>query len=408
MRILIIGRYLVNPIYNIRDYDHVCFVNCESRHPGSSDYKCLCSNSLFVERMQKRNHDRCIVYNPHNRPLKVRPRDVIIPKYYLDAIKFACPDYNESNVGGCSTGLMAIFYFLYSGRYDVDIAGFSHYSIMNGVVEPEEGMQDTIDGSIGRYSPQLEYQLAEFMSVNYSSKLVIHKSKFKGITNLKYFIDNCSAAVFMIGDSHLRIFKHMPIKKYLKIRSATTMFRVYRDGIDDLLKPTHERCIPLESKETPKHGDICFFSFGYVDVINNIVKHNTPVNTIVHRYVRHIKDHCDLKMIFPIIQVDLIQQPSDVSHKHTGTLQERIRIHDEMCRFLKLYCNEYTISMFEYTDEYKKDDGTFDTKKALSEDNAHIGHNSTNAVTCEGCEKCSGKNAKQIWNKFYNLEISMH
>lgn len=406
-KILVVGRYLKHPIYNLREYDHICFVNCENKHPRSSRFMCVCANSLYEERIKRRGHDGCILYNPHNIFIRTRPQDKQIPQYYLDAIKFSCPDYHASNVGWCSTGLMALFYFLYSEKYEVDVLGFSHFSILNGVVMPEEGMQDAYDGSVGRHSSDLEFQLAQFLLNNYSTRMNIHRSNFKGVTPLKHFIDNCAAAVFIIGDSHNRIFKHMPIRKYLKIRSATTMFRVYRDGIDALLNPKHERAIPLEKDEIPRQGDVCFFSFGYVDVINNILRHRTPVQEIVHKYVKAIKEYAHKRLVYPIIQVDLIQQPADLSHKHTGSLQERIKIQKQMHHHLKSSCIDNKISMFEYTSEYENPDGTFNTVKALSEDNAHIGHNSTNAVSCTGCEKCAGENARKIWEKFYQIEINM-
>lgn len=407
MRILVIGRYIRHPIFNIREYDYVCFVNCEGKHSNSSKFRCICANSLYHDRIVKTNHSSCLIYNPHSLKLKTRKQDVEIPKYYLDAVKFACPDYNESNVGWCSTGLMSLFYFLYSGKYSVDILGFSHFSLLNGVIHPEHGMRDAHDGSVGRHSSDLEYQLAQFLVKNYKEKIAVHKSNFKGIATLKHFTDNCSASVFIIGDSHTRIFKNMPIQKFMKVRSATTMYRVYRDGIRDLVNPNHERAIPLESVETPKQGDICFFSFGYVDVINNILKHKTPVKELVHRYVKAIKEYAHRFIIYPVIQIDLIQQPSDLSHKHTGSLAERINLQREMYENLKKCCEANKISSFEYTSEYENPDGTFNTKMALSEDNAHIGHNSTTAIHCSGCVKCAGANALKIWDKFYNIEINM-
>ena len=168
MKVLLVGRYIRHPIFNIREYDHVCFVNCESKHPPSAKFKCICANSLYKDRIVMKNHVSCLVYNPHNLKMRIRKQDVEIPKYYLDAVKFACPDYNESDVGWCSTGLMSLFYFLYSGKYEVDIVGFSHFSLMNGVITPEHGMRDAHDGSVGRHSSNLEYQLAQFLVNNYS------------------------------------------------------------------------------------------------------------------------------------------------------------------------------------------------------------------------------------------------
>ena len=86
--------------------------------------------------------------------------------------------------------------------------------------------------------------------------------------------------IFVLGDSHVRIFKHMARETDLPIhifpRSATTLFSVGRDGIDSVItSKSHKRCVELDSEEQPGHGDILVTSFGYVDVLNNLVRRKT-------------------------------------------------------------------------------------------------------------------------------------
>lgn len=270
-------------------------------------------------------------------------------------------------------------------------------------------MKDAYDNSRGRHDVYLEEQFARYLYTKHHDKLIIHKSNFTGSVPLKYFIDNCQSNVFIIGDSHNRIFKHIPIRKHLKIRGSTTMFRVYRDGIQKLLNPNHDRKIRgMESKRSPHQGDVCFFSFGYVDIINNILKHNTSIQEMVDKYISEIINYADDTRIYPIVQIDTVAQPSDLTHQHVGSIPERIQLQMEMYECLKSTCIDKKLSCFEYTSEYVNFDGTFDAVKALSEDGAHIGHSYTNSVKCSGCEKCKGANAQYIWERFYNTYINMH
>ena len=236
---------------------------------------------------------------------------------------------------------MAIFYFLYSSEYDVTVLGFSHFNLEKGIIVPEKDMKDAYETNICRHDTNLEAELAKHLYTNYTNslsinRLSIHKSNFIGNVSLKYYIDNCELRIFIIGDSHNRIFKHMPIKKYMKVRSATTMLGVYRDGIEELLNPNHERVIKgMESEIYPHQGDVCLFSFGYVDILNNILKDNTPIEEMVDKYINEIIKYADDKRIYPIVQVDTVAQPSDLSHTHTGSITERIKIRNEMYECLK-------------------------------------------------------------------------
>lgn len=111
MKVIIVGRYIKKPIFNIDEYDYICFVNCENKHDNSPKYKCICSDQMFLKRIVKKQHQECIVYNPYRPLFELRNGDEFVPSHLLEHIRTMCPDFKKSNVGWVSTGLMAIFFF---------------------------------------------------------------------------------------------------------------------------------------------------------------------------------------------------------------------------------------------------------------------------------------------------------
>lgn len=215
--------------------------------------------------------------------------------------------------------------------------------------------------------------------------------------------------IHIIGDSHSRIFLKM--KKYVKqkykvvfkIRSAQTMFRVVRDGMEKTLSPYHERVSEFEDSDSINEGDILYISFGYVDIINNFLKYEkSTYKPLIENYVETIKKFCTQTKTIPIIQTDTIPQPSDLKHTYTGSLEDRIVLRNTIRNMILDTCKEQNVLIFEYTENCIKKDGTFETKKTFSEDNAHIGHSSSTS-NCRGCFKCEGDIPKNIWNSLLKL-----
>jgi len=205
------------------------------------------------------------------------------------------------------------------------------------------------------------------------------------------------------GDSHTRIFKHMkaPFSVCLKVRSATTMYRVQRDGIEQLLKDNHARASrELESHEEVSRGDVIFFCYGYVDIINNILKHEEDWRHFVKEYVRVIKEYGQKYGIIPLIQIDTVPQPEDDRHTYIGSLSRRTQLREDMYEFLKSETIKEGICGIDlYNKRYDNEQGQLSKNMTYSQDNAHIGHNSSNANSCKGCELCTGKEAKYIWSR---------
>jgi hypothetical protein len=159
--------------------------------------------------------------------------------------------------------------------------------------------------------------------------------------------------VQIIGDSHVRIFKHfnkscnlfnvVPIP-----RSATTLFRVQRDGIDSLLNIKHERASLLEKKNISKNPKIMIFAFGYVDILNNILKH--PQNN----WTKDIENN-----IIPIINVDNVPQPECKNHTCFGNLVDRTKLRDKYNSYMKIYCINNNIEIIEFYKKYENQTKTF-------------------------------------------------
>jgi hypothetical protein len=189
-----------------------------------------------------------------------------------------------------------------------------------------------------------------------------------------------------------------------KIRSATTLYRVVRDGIEKTISPYHERKTEFENSDKINEGDILYFSFGYVDIINNFLKYEqSTYKPLITNYVETIKKFCTKTKSIPIIQTDTIPQPSDLNHTHTGSLTDRIMLRNIIRNMILESCKEHNILIFEYTEKYIKNDGTFETEKTFSEDKVHIGHSAITYPNCRGCFKCEGDIPKNIWNSLLKL-----
>lgn len=214
--------------------------------------------------------------------------------------------------------------------------------------------------------------------------------------------------VHIIGDSHVRIFLQMDkfLKKtnkkisiFVKARSAVTLYRVVRDGLDILLNHKHERANIRESTEQIIPGDIIVFCFGYVDIINNMLKYDKYHNEkLVEQYVSLISTYCKSRNVIPIIQTDTIPQPWDSSHVHFGDLSSRIKLREWLSTCMIGYCKVFNVKTFRYCDHFQRSDHTFDSKLYGSEDNAHIGHGESKSLSCHGCSLCSGHSAQYVWN----------
>jgi hypothetical protein len=220
--------------------------------------------------------------------------------------------------------------------------------------------------------------------------------------------------VQIIGDSHVRIFKHfnkscnlfnvVPIP-----RSATTLFRVQRDGIDALLNIEHERASLLEKNLIiSKNPKIMIFAFGYVDILNNILKH--PQNDWtkdIENYINKINIYCKENSIILIINVDNVPQPECENHTCYGNLVDRTELRDKYNSYMKTYCINNNIEIIEFYKKYENKTKTFSFDKLISEDGAHIGHNANNAIKCNGCELCYGNEAKYLYKILENKLIEI-
>ena len=95
MKVLVIGRYLKTPIYNIDEYDYICYVNCENKHDNLPKYKCICEKGLGYPRCVKRKHQECIIFDVHQTKFKLRKGDKIIPTQHLEYIRTVCPGFKK-------------------------------------------------------------------------------------------------------------------------------------------------------------------------------------------------------------------------------------------------------------------------------------------------------------------------
>lgn len=358
-RVLIIGRYIKTPIFNSHEYDHVCYVNCrrDRIHEQSSKYTCFVSDG-FYNRLKPKNHVACTMYNPTSKEMKIRDMDNELPPSVLIKIKEMFPEIVEKykNIPNFplwpTTGIMSVYHYLTSTDYEVHVLGLSHFGLANNVLVPEQGMKDSADKpcNLGRHSVQLEYVIAKHLYETFNKRLIVHPSNIKEPVLLKYLLDCSKARIFIIGDSHNLIFNNMPVNKYMKIRSDTTMSRVCQDGIDKLID--NDCKTPLNIK--PSNGDILYLSFGDIDITN------------VESYVKLIKKYCSTNEMYPIIHVDFVGQPEYLD------VQEKIR------NELKECCKRNKITTFELRN-----------------------------LNCTGCAKCNDDDLSKIWNKLYNIEINM-
>jgi hypothetical protein len=209
--------------------------------------------------------------------------------------------------------------------------------------------------------------------------------------------------IILVGDSHTRIFKHFGrhcgVTVEAKPRGAVTMYRVVRDGIDAILSRSHERKQFLEQYDVQR-GDIVVYSFGYVDILNNILRHDVDIIELTKKYVTSISQHADLHGYVPIIQVDSIPQPEDLKHTHFGSLKDRNIVRKEMRENLIAECGVFDIGTIEYCDWYENLSGNFDNIKGMSEDNAHIGHRELSSVNCKGCIRCYSNDViERVFNR---------
>lgn len=386
MKILIIGRYLKHPIYNVKDYDYICFINCDSKHPKTSKYRCLCSNQLFSK------HYPCLVYCPLKKS-KIKLRNGDIFANGLKSIIDIFPSFKKvQGPKWPTTGLFAIYYFLRTFEYQVDVLGFSQFNIDKTALIPTKGMIDAYNNTTGKHDVNHEYKLADYLLKTYSNRLNIHKSNFVGDSTLEYFIKNCNPNIFIIGDSHIRIFKNIPIglnRTHLIERNEATICTVYMDGIDELL---NQEISNINSEELPMSGDICLFSFGCGDITRDILKNDESIKTIVQNYVDCIHKYSLDKLIHPIIQVDFIHQQSEA---YVESLDNGINLRKEINNELKAYCLSKDISIFEHTKDSEKLSDSLYTQKPLSEDNLNI------------CDRSDEYLAKNIWNEFKEINIKM-
>jgi chorismate mutase len=252
-------------------------------------------------------------------------------------------------------------------------------------------------------SPKIITNLAMFHFSNWSKP-------DRNINCTKFHTLNCNLPihkkinVFIVGDSHMRIFKNICTynEKFnfcLKIRSQTTMFRVQRDGIEDLLSPNHERSMKeMESTNVHNAGDVFLFSFGYVDIINNILRHNSDWKNMVNTYLECIIKFSIKYCVRVIVHVDTVVQPDDLSHTHFGSLNERTVLRNEVANFLTIQCKKKGVMYIKLYENILENFETFPVNSRFSDDNAHIGHSKNKAISCKGCNLCTGDYAKQIWN----------
>jgi hypothetical protein len=215
--------------------------------------------------------------------------------------------------------------------------------------------------------------------------------------------------IHIVGDSHCRIFVHMQktydMKIHLKVRSSVTLYRVVRDGLEILLRDTHERRhSEIESHATIKEGDYVLFSFGYADITNNMLKYEKIHNIqLLSDYVDAIELFCKGKSAIPIIQVDTMPQTSDLSNEHFGSLESRINLRIWMYKELKKLCDDRCLVQFKCYEVFEKEDKTFDYKKYKSEDNVHLGHSARTFSKCKSCYKCTGEHPRYVWESLNNV-----